>query len=184
MATKHSTHERGKAWQHGLSMIELAVVMAIVAVVAATAVPSFTALIDARRLDAAALRLAADVQFVRGEAVARNGTLRLSIRAGSDATCWIVHTGAPADCSCAAAAAACSGEALAIKSVVLPNSERVAVSGNVGSIAFDPLHGTSTPTGTLRLTGARGRAVHHIVNVLGRVRSCTPDGGVPGYPTC
>jgi type IV fimbrial biogenesis protein FimT len=184
MATKHSTHIRGKASQRGLSVIELAVVMAIVAIVAATAVPSFTALIDARRLDAAALRLAADVQFVRGEAVARTGTLRLSIRAGSDATCWIVHTGAPADCTCAAAAAACSGEAMAIKSVVLPNSERVTVSGNVGSIAFDPLHGTSTPTGTLRLTGARGRAVHHVVNVLGRVRSCTPDGGVPGYPTC
>ena len=28
-----------------------------------------------------------------------------------------------------------------------------------------------------------GRAVHHVVNVMGRVRSCTPD-GVPGWRAC
>ena len=54
---------------------------------------------------------------------------------------------------------------------------------NVASIAFDPLHGTSTPTGTLRLVDGRGRAVHHVVNVMGRVRSCTPA-GVPGWRAC
>jgi type IV fimbrial biogenesis protein FimT len=184
MATKHSIQKRGKQRQCGLSLLELAIVVAIFAIVGATAVPSFTAAVDARRLDAAATRLAADLQFVRGEALARNRSLRLSVRSGVDATCWIVHTGIPADCSCAAAAATCSGDALAIKSVALPSSERVAVTGNVTSIVFDPLHGTSTPTGTLRLTGAGGRAVHHVINVLGRVRSCTPEGGVAGYPTC
>jgi type IV fimbrial biogenesis protein FimT len=45
------------------------------------------------------------------------------------------------------------------------------------------MHGTSTPTGTLRLVGGRGRAVHHVVNVMGRVRSCTPA-GVPGWRAC
>ena len=68
--------------------------------------------------------------------------------------------------------------------MVLPAGERVRVTANVGSIAFDPLHGTSTPTGTLRLVDARGRAVHHIVNVMGRVRSCTPGGAVNGYRPC
>ena len=183
MTTKHAVHEPGRR-QHGVSLLEVAVVVAILAIVGATAVPSFTALVDARRLDGAATRLAADVQFVRGEAIARNQALRLSIRAGADATCWIVHTGSAAACSCAAAGAVCGGGALAIKSVVLPSAERVAVSANVASIAFDPLHGTSTPTATLRLSDARGRSVQHVVNVLGRVRSCSPDGGVPGYPSC
>ena len=45
------------------------------------------------------------------------------------------------------------------------------------------MHGTSTPTGTLRLVDSRGRAVHHVVNVMGRVRSCTPA-GVPGWRAC
>jgi type IV fimbrial biogenesis protein FimT len=183
MTTKQRSNE-GRQRQHGLSLLEVAIVVAILAIVGATAVPSFTALVDARRLDGAATRLATDVQFARGEAIARNRSLRLSLRTGADATCWIVHTGNVADCSCTAAGAVCSGDAVAIKSVVLPSTERVAVAGNVASIVFDPLHGTSSPTGTLRLTDARGRSVHHVVNVLGRVRSCSPDSGVPGYPLC
>ncbi|HEY2561825.1 MAG TPA: GspH/FimT family protein [Caldimonas sp.] len=184
MTTKRTFHDIGEHRERGISLLETAIAVAIVAIVGASALPSFTALVEGRRLEAAATRLAADIQFVRGEAIVRNRSLRLSVRTGADATCWIVHTGAPADCSCAAAGAVCTGEALAIKSVVLPDRERVGVAGNVASITFDPLHGTSTPTGTLRLTDARGRAVHHVVNVLGRVRSCSPEGAVPGYPTC
>jgi type IV fimbrial biogenesis protein FimT len=171
--------------QRGLSLLELAIVLAITAIVAASAAPSLVALIDARRLEGAATRLAADIQFVRSEAIARQRSLRFSVLEGADASCWIVHTGAAADCRCGAdAGAVCGASARAIKAVVLPASERVSVAGNVASIVFDPLHGTSTPTGTLRLTGARGAAVHHVVNVVGRVRSCSPAGTVAGYSPC
>jgi prepilin-type N-terminal cleavage/methylation domain-containing protein len=61
MATTHAARDTGERRQHGLTLLELAVVVAITAIVAATAAPSFTALIDARRLDSAATRLAADI---------------------------------------------------------------------------------------------------------------------------
>ncbi len=187
MATKHHDDERNPGRrQRGLTLIEAIVVIAVIAIAAATAAPSFSDLVDARRLHGAAGRLAADVQFVRSEALARNRSLRLSFHAGAEATCWIVHTGNAADCGCAEGIdqVVCTGGALAIKGVVLPNGERVGIAANVASIVFDPLHGTSTPTGTLRLEGARGRAVHHVVNVLGRVRSCSPGGAVAGYLSC
>ena len=99
-------------------------------------------------------------------------------------TCWVVHTGLAAQCRCGdAAPAVCSGGAVEIKTVVLAAADRVSVRSNVASIAFDPMHGTSTPTGTLRLVDRTGRAVHHVVNVMGRVRSCTPA-GVPGWRAC
>jgi len=185
MAATHAARESARQREHGLTLLELAIVVAITAIVAATAAPSFTALIDARRLDSAATRLAADIQLARSEAMMRNQPLRLSLFNGAGATCWIVHSGAAADCRCGTdAGAVCAATARTIKGVVLANSERVSVAGNVASIVFDPLHGTSTPTGTLRLVGARGSAVHHVVNVTGRVRSCSPDGAVPGYSPC
>jgi type IV fimbrial biogenesis protein FimT len=185
MATKHDTQRIPAGRERGITLIEAIVVVAIIAIIAATAAPTFADLLDARRLDGAATRLAADVQFIRSEALARNRSLRLSFHAGADATCWIVHSGDASDCSCASGeVAVCTGGAHAIKSVVLPTAERVRVAANVASIVFDPLHGTSTPTGTLRLEGPRGRAIHHVVNVVGRVRSCTPGGAVIGYPSC
>ena len=94
MATTHAARDTGKRRQHGLTLLELAIVVAITAIVAAAAAPSFTALIDARRLDSAATRLAADIQLARSEAIARNQPLRLSLFTGTGASCWIVHSGA------------------------------------------------------------------------------------------
>jgi type IV fimbrial biogenesis protein FimT len=51
-------------------------------------------------------------------------------------------------------------------------------------MAFDPLHGTATPTATWRVIARDGRAIHHVVNVMGRVRSCSPDAAVPGHRAC
>jgi len=185
MATTHAPRKIGDRRRRGLTLLELAIVVAITAIVAAAAAPSFTAIIDARRLDSAAARLAADIQFARSEAIARNQPLRLSLLTGAGASCWIVHSGASADCRCSDdAGAVCGAGARAVKGVVLANRERVSVAGNVASIVFDPLHGTSTPTATLSLSDVRGRSVRHVVNVLGRVRSCSPAGTLAGYPAC
>ena len=183
MATKHETIEENR--HAGVSLLELVIVLAVIAIVAAASAPSFVSLVDAHRLEGAATRLAADLQLVRSQAIALQRPLRLSVLGAADASCWIVHTGAASDCRCSdAAGAVCAAPARLFKGVVLPARERVGVAGNVASIVFDPLHGTSTPTGTLRLVGASGRSVHHVVNVMGRVRSCSPDGAVPGYPIC
>ena len=185
MATKHHRQPHGAGRQRGITLLEACVVVAVTAIVAATSLPSFSALIDGHRLEGAASRLAADVQFVRSEALARNRALRLSIHAGADASCWVVHTGAADECGCTnGTSVVCHGSAVEIKSVVLPAAERISVAANVASIVFDPLHGTSTPTGTLRLSDARGRAIHHIVNVVGRIRSCAIGGATAGYPAC
>ena len=43
-----------------------------------------------------------------------------------------------------------------------------------------PCKGTVTPTATLRVEARDGRAIHQVVNLLGRVRSCSPQGRIAG----
>lgn len=173
--------------QRGLTLVELAVVGAITALLAGTAAPRLQGLLDARRLDGAATQLATDLQFARGEAVSRNQPVRISFHAdaASATSCYVIHTGLAAQCSCGASgAASCSGGAQQIKTVRWTAADRVSLQANAGSMLFDPLHGTSTPTGTLRVIASDGRAVHHVVNVMGRIRSCSPQAAMTGYRAC
>lgn len=171
--------------QRGVTLVEASIVMAVLGIITASAAPGMQGLIDNRRLDGVASQLATDIQFVRTEAVARNQPVRLSFHSIAGASCYVIHTGLSAQCTCEAPGPAqCTGGAEQIKTVVLPADQRVSVSSNARSVLFDPLHGTSTPTGTMRVVGSAGRAVHHIVNVMGRVRSCSPLNTVPGYRAC
>jgi type IV fimbrial biogenesis protein FimT len=171
--------------QKGLSLIEVAVAMAVAVVLAGTAAPSLFDFIGTRRLEAAATQLATDIQFLRTDAVARNQPVRLSFFNSADGSCYVIHTGAAASCTCAATGPAlCTGGALQLKTVQLAARERVSLQTNTASLLVDPLHGTVSPTATLRVLGANGRAVHHIVNVMGRVRSCSPLNAMAGYAAC
>ncbi len=171
--------------QRGLTLIEAGITLAIVAILAAMAAPGLQSLIANRRVVGAAAQLATDIQFVRSAAVLRNQPLRLSVRPLDDATCYVIHSGAAAQCTCRPSAPAeCSGGAEQIKTVAWPAATGVALQGTAASLLFDPQLGTVSPTATLRVVGAHERAVHHVVNILGRVRSCTPEGVVPGFRAC
>lgn len=170
--------------QRGLTIVETAVAIAVVTLGATAAAPGLQQLLDTRRLDAAAGQLAGDLQLARLEAVARQQPLRLAWPAGQ--SCYVLHTGAAGACRCEGTgeAATCDAGALALRTVRWSAADRVAITSNTASLVFDPLHGTVSPTATLRVTGADGRAIHHVVNVMGRVRSCSPGSAVPGLRAC
>jgi type IV fimbrial biogenesis protein FimT len=97
----------------------------------------------------------------------------------------VIHTGSSGECSCAGRAVAqCSGSAQEIKTVQLPASAQVQLASNVGSMLFHPVRGTVSPAGTLRLTGPQGIEIRHVVNMMGRTRSCSPQGSMKGYRVC
>ena len=169
----------------GVSLLESLVVLAVTAVLVGTAIPSFEAARERRHLDGVAAQLETDIHHARMLAVAQNRTLRLSLHSGAAGSCYLVHTGSFEDCRCAVGQdPVCTAGARSLRAEHLTAGERPQVESNVRSIVFDASRGTSTPTGTFRVVGRDGRAVHLVVNIMGRVRACTPTPGLTGYPAC
>ena len=173
------------SFQRGLTLIEACITLAIASILVGTAVPSFIDSNKKRMLDGSAGELATDLYLARSEAVARQQGVRVSFHAVAGGSCMVIHTGSTADCSCdSAGAAQCINEATLIKSNYFASSRGVSLAANVASMRFDQNNGTVTPAATVRVTASTGSEVRHVVNIMGRVRSCSPNGSAKGYKVC
>ena len=171
--------------QRGLSLIETLMVLAVTAVSLGAALPGLEDMRQRRHLDGVVAQLETDLYMARGLAVTQDRSTRISFHADAAGSCYVIHTGPANACTCNAdGTASCTGGEVAARSVRLGLTDAVQLRSNVPSILFDSAKGTSTPTGTLRLVGQDQRAVHLVVNIMGRVRSCSPAGSVPGYKPC
>jgi type IV fimbrial biogenesis protein FimT len=174
---------RPRRRQAGTSLVEASIVLAITGLLAGSVLPGWGDARERRQLEVASAQLATDLRLTRSLAVSRSQPVRLTTTAAQ--ACYVVHTGPAGACSCDASGAAfCSGTAQALRTAVLPGAGRVGLSVSSGSMLFDADRGTVTPTGTFRLRLADGRAIHHVVNIMGRARTCSPAGQVAGHPVC
>lgn len=183
-------HDRTSSIPHarGLTLVECVAAVAIVAVAATAAAPGLQSMLDQRRLVGFATTLEADLRLARQEAIARNAGVRITLDAVHG--CYVIHTGTPGQCHCDAGGsddglAVCEPGAEPIRTVRWdPSADRLSVQSTSASMLFDPRHGTASPTATWRIASSDGRAIHHVVNVMGRVRTCAGAGPVPGLRPC
>jgi type IV fimbrial biogenesis protein FimT len=173
--------------QRGLTLVECAITTTVLAVVAGLTVPAFGTARERRHLEGAAAQLETDMLLTRSLAVARNEVVRMSFErdVAAGTSCYVVHTGSAGDCSCTAnGSAVCSNGAEPLRSVRYGADVPLAMTSNSGSIQFDPVRGTITPTATVRVTARSGAAIHQVINIMGRVRSCSPAPALSGYVSC
>ncbi len=169
--------------QRGLTLVESMIALAITAVTVGTIAPSLGKLQDRRRLEAATAQLETELQYARSLAVARNESVRFSFQADATTSCYVIHTGSPNACRCLTGLPVCNGTAQAMRLVRYEAESRVRSTSNSASFLFDAVKGTVTPTATLEMRNPRGDALRLVVNIMGRVRSCTPS-ALPGYKAC
>jgi type IV fimbrial biogenesis protein FimT len=169
----------------GLTLVEVCIAVAILAIVATVAVPSFHSLLERRRLAGWSDILMQDLRRARTEAVVRNEPVRMAAMAVAGRHCYLLHTGPSGACLCTTPdePATCSDGATAIRTVWLPASGTV-IGAAVASMLFDP-SGTVTPTGTWHVQQGGALEVRHVVNLMGRIRRCTttPQAGL-GWEPC
>lgn len=168
----------------GVTLVETLCVASIVATTVGLAAPSFSAWRNQQALLGAAAELETDIQYARSQAVATNTVVRFTARVGDGGSCYVVHAGPNDSCSCdPVEGAVCTSDIPVLRQVSLPASSSVQLTSRSVSIAFDPERGTVTPATTFKLRAGDGKTLHQVVNIMGRVRSCSPD-GAPGFRAC
>ena len=173
--------------QHGISLIETLTVLSIVSVAIGSALPGLGSLRQKAELQGAAGQIETDIQFARGQAVALNRSVQLTLREVGGATCYMVHVGPAANCSCdgrAPSTASCGSGSELLRAALFAAGGPVQVRSSTKSMTFDPVRGTVTPTATLRIEATDGRAIHQVVNLLGRVRTCSPTARIVDERAC
>lgn len=167
----------------GFTLIEALAAVAVLALLAALALPQFGQWRARWGVAGAAHEFEALLQQGRAHAWATGEAVHLAFQGAASGACVMLHTGERDDCRCPEqpAPATCSGGARLLQQARWPVAAGVVVSSNVASMRLDALRGTVTPAATVRLASPLGPALHQVVNVMGRVRTCVPD-SAPGWP--
>jgi type IV fimbrial biogenesis protein FimT len=170
----------------GLSIVELLCCASIAATLLGTALPSLSGLGQRQRLQSAAAELQADLNLARTTALLHGQPVRLSWYAlPTGGACYVVHSGDADQCSCGSGSTVeCSAGAQPLRAVVLPAEQGITLTAATRSVLFDSRKGTVTPTATFKLGNRQGQAQHLVINVMGRVRSCSPGGQLAGVKAC
>lgn len=187
----------------GFTLIELLIVMIIVAIGIALAVPSYENIAQKRQTTAEAEQLAAFLGLARSEAVKRNEQIGINF-SYTDSTNWCVGAAIGTTyCDCTKPSTHSLYCGIDGASHIMSNSDfskskmvtSSAATDGYFDFAFDPIRGSMSATDLANSLAARNFVIESEnadfrllveVTVVGRIRICNPVSTqkVPGYPDC
>lgn len=184
----------------GFTLIEMAVTIAIIALVLVLAVPNFRSIVEHERLRDAVQSLQSDLVTARAEAIRRNSDV-FAVFITDGGTGWCYGMAARSDCDCRIAdvanATACvlsNPDGTRQLKVVGSGDFRdvrmtsAVFGGSLNFVGFNPFRGattqgTGTPlSGSVELRSPDDSTVRILVNPAGRASPCSTN--LTGYRPC
>jgi type IV fimbrial biogenesis protein FimT len=170
----HKEKSKPLRMHKGLSFIELILVMVIVAILAAIAIPHFLAQTQQHRLVTNIEGLYYNLQFARSEALKQNRSVYVSFQTGS-AWCYGLNAGSACNCN--------NPSSCSLGSYTPTASLTTLSLSGLNNIVFESSRGTANAAGTITLTVSGGTlSVGIDVGNLGNLQLCSNT--ISGYPTC
>ena len=127
--------------RRGFTLIELLIAVAVIAVIATLAAPSFSDFILVQRLKGINAQLVTDLQFARSEAAARGVPVRVQFGVSAGAsTCYALYTGPAVSCDCTVTPV-CGAGSQELRTVRVDTSLKVSLGANRDEFAYDPSTG-------------------------------------------
>ena len=156
----------------GLTLLEMMVALAIVAVLTTLALPSFGSMMSRHRLKAAAEQMAVDLAELRQQAVQRQQPMHLQLSGGAQ---WCYALAVASGCDCRVP------QGCQLKTVRAQDHPGVTlVDGQ--DLRIDPQSGQNL--GGALLQGSDGAQLRVGLSALGRPKVCAPAADVPGFTAC
>jgi type IV fimbrial biogenesis protein FimT len=165
---------RSASHARGLTLIELVISLAIMAIVVSWAFPEGDRLMARWKLQATAERLSADLQAARLDAIERGLTQHVQLLSGSH-WCWSVSESPGCGCE----------EQLSCQRIraVAPTQGDVWLEKD-GQVRFDPTADSRMAPFSVPLSNAHGDRLIVSLTPMGRARVCSPGHSSSSYPAC
>jgi len=191
----------------GIGLVEIMVTVVVLGIIAAVAAPSFTDMLNRRRVEAVANSITTDLAFMRTEQSAHPSEIDLQVNSdptGKQMSCYAIYVpNSQFTCDCTNVAKVCSPKFGSSTLDPLIRAEQTPASTKVSYAAFSA--GAVLPAGkffkydTARLIpspadmyfdicGSPKSSTRPILRVefndAGRARICSPNSSMGGYGSC